>query len=1156
MDNQGRGLIRGLENWAKRVTNGYRDVNVRNMTSSFRDGLAFCAIIHHYRPDLIDFESLDRKNILENNSLAFSVAERQLGVPALLDAEDMAKFEEPDRLSIITYLSQLHNCFENQNKVKTLKPTKRPQANSDGPLPKVSAARPKVFPINRNEVCHACNHRVFILERLLVDSKLYHTTCFRCSKCQCLLNPGTYIESDTPGLYECAVCLPEENSYSMDTQDTSYDSSEEKNSSINDAPPKTPLAQNNTPIKSPLSKIVNNARSDFLQHSLAPKSPELKKFSPILRNGTSSSESIKRKSVLEDTGNGGISVKDKISVFESNRNSRTESNLISETSNSISLTSSPTSPSSDSPAPAKSPRTNAILSHNSSSAAQQPQEASSSEKISAFGNVDASLSKETPKASLRFSSQLSKTSDSESDKPNCDNTTSILNKVPNSTARHSLQLESSSKEENTSKISPNKFQIGEYKSPFKTSRDIFQTNLSPLKLSIPSASSTPKKEPSSLPITPITSPDASKISSIEIPQIRSTYAKTLPRPGSDGTLSPKDRANQGNSGSETNLSSNVFLSKWNNTSPRRSSLGSADGKNDLAVSEDASGSIKSLTESNKGSSVTSLKEKDRFQYPSDLGSNLRNESSPFKKEFSSTPVPSIRHSLEIKKLSTPKTLEPNIDINTSSKSPSVSSEKPEVEPSADALQQSSKQLSQNESNIAAKKDTVKTKAVKSSKAEKLYPDDLNPFGDDEEEEYPEDLNPFGDDDEEEETAEANTGQASGVKVVLTNDYDESKNPFASDDDEDDAASPQPKSVPPRLPPSQNSSTYSQNGVYASMSPTGSLRGTMKKRLAPKPPKLSDIFPNDSQDSEADVSFNSLKSSPTGSRISLQTPSPKLRKSKPAPPPPPVLANRQTSQSDVIANSKQMKDADNMKLKSTSASAEKEAAKQLKKKKRPAPPVPIPKRKDNKKIPLKEIIREMKEIEEKQRECERQGREIEILIRDRDKDEEASVEEEEYIMQLFELVNQKNALFRRQAELMYIKRSQRLEEQQAEIELQIRQLIEKPDKKDEDKVKEEELILELMDIVDQRNCIIDSIEMDRRRELEEDASVQEQIEIKNGDLPIAAEIKEKNTGKDKKKDKKAKKDKKKKKEDKDESKKKDDGTGDSKKSSSKRKGLFK
>ncbi|GFU40804.1 MICAL-like protein 2 [Nephila pilipes] len=1103
MDSQAKGLIKGLENWAKRVTTGYKDVNVQNMSSSFRDGLAFCAIIHHYRPDLISFESLNRNNILENNSLAFSVAEKQLGVPALLDAEDMVKYEKPDRLSIITYLSQLHNCFENQNKVKTLKPTKRPQGNSVGPPSKVTVVRPSVFPTNRNEVCHACNHRVFILERLLVDSKLYHTTCFRCSKCQCLLNPGTYVESDTPGLYECAVCLPEENSYSMETQDTSYDSPEEKNGSINDTAIKSPspLAQNNTPSKSPILETVNNARSNFLQHSLASKSPELKKFSPNLRNGTSASENIKRKSVLEESCDSGISVKDKISVFESNRNSRTESIFkTSETSNSSTLTSSPTSPNSDFPASAKSPRTSAIFSLNSSSTAK-PQEASSSvefsEKILVAGNIDASISKETPKASLRFSSQLSKTSDSESDKPNCDNSTSsILNKVPNSTARHSLQFESSSKEENTSKISPNKYQIGEYKSPFKTSRDIFQTSLPPLKLSIPTASSTPKKESSSLPLTPITStPDSSRISSIEIPQIRSTYAKTLPRPGSDGSLTPKDKANEPSSSSETNLSSNVFLSKWSNTTPRRSSLGSND-KSGLTVSQDASGSIKSLSEVKTEISVASPKEKDRFQYPNNLGISLRNESSPFKKELSSTPVPSIRHSLEIKKLGTTKT-EPNVDVNTSIISPRISSEKPEVKQPVDVLQKSRKQLSQNESNIVANKEIAKAEVVESSKAEKLYPDDLNPFGDDdEEEEYPDDLNPFGDDEEE---VQNNTVHTSGVKVVLSDDYDESKNPFASDDDDTDATIPQPKTVPPRPPPAQINSSFSQNGSYTSMSPTGSLRGTMKKRLAPKPPKLSDIFPNDSQDSEADVSMNSLKSSPTGSRVSLQTPSPKLRKSKPAPPPPPVPPNRQISQADVIANSKQMKDADNMKLKSTSASAaaDKEASKQAKKKKRPAPPVPIPKRKDNKKIPLKEIIREMKEIEEKQRECERQGREIEILIRDRDKDEEASVEEEEYIMQLFELVNQKNALFRRQAELMYIKRSQRLEEQQAEIELQIRQLIENPDKNEEDKVKEEELILELMDIVDQRNCIIDSIEMDRRRELEEDASVQEQIEIKNG-----------------------------------------------------------
>merc|ERR1711973_698011 len=79
------------------------------MSSSWRDGMAFCALIHRYRPDIINLDKLNPKDYKGNLALAFRLAEHELGIPALLDVEDLLNTYQPDRLSLLTYLSQFYH---------------------------------------------------------------------------------------------------------------------------------------------------------------------------------------------------------------------------------------------------------------------------------------------------------------------------------------------------------------------------------------------------------------------------------------------------------------------------------------------------------------------------------------------------------------------------------------------------------------------------------------------------------------------------------------------------------------------------------------------------------------------------------------------------------------------------------------------------------------------------------------------------------------------------------------------------------------------------------------------------------------------------------------------------------------------------------------
>ncbi|XP_026037355.1 EH domain-binding protein 1-like protein 1 isoform X8 [Astatotilapia calliptera] len=102
-----------LLEWCQSITSGYQGVKVTNFSTSWRNGLAFCAILHHFHPDKIDFDQLDPHDIKLNNKKAFDGFEA-LGISRLLEPSDMVLLSVPDRLIVMTYLSQIRSHFTNQ----------------------------------------------------------------------------------------------------------------------------------------------------------------------------------------------------------------------------------------------------------------------------------------------------------------------------------------------------------------------------------------------------------------------------------------------------------------------------------------------------------------------------------------------------------------------------------------------------------------------------------------------------------------------------------------------------------------------------------------------------------------------------------------------------------------------------------------------------------------------------------------------------------------------------------------------------------------------------------------------------------------------------------------------------------------------------------
>ncbi|XP_026116861.1 EH domain-binding protein 1-like isoform X6 [Carassius auratus] len=99
--------------WCREVTKNYRGVKITNFTTSWRNGLAFCALLHHFRPDLIDYKALNPQDIKENNKKAYD-GFASLGISRLLEPSDMVLLAIPDKLTVMTYLYQIRAHFSGE----------------------------------------------------------------------------------------------------------------------------------------------------------------------------------------------------------------------------------------------------------------------------------------------------------------------------------------------------------------------------------------------------------------------------------------------------------------------------------------------------------------------------------------------------------------------------------------------------------------------------------------------------------------------------------------------------------------------------------------------------------------------------------------------------------------------------------------------------------------------------------------------------------------------------------------------------------------------------------------------------------------------------------------------------------------------------------
>ncbi|XP_073770535.1 smoothelin-like protein 1 isoform X5 [Danio rerio] len=110
-----------LLDWCRVKTEPYEGVNIQNFSSSWADGLAFCALVHRFFPEGFEYCTLNPYDRKSNFEKAFKTAERLADCPPLLDVDDLMRMREPDWKCVYTYIQEFYRCLVEKGLVKTKK---------------------------------------------------------------------------------------------------------------------------------------------------------------------------------------------------------------------------------------------------------------------------------------------------------------------------------------------------------------------------------------------------------------------------------------------------------------------------------------------------------------------------------------------------------------------------------------------------------------------------------------------------------------------------------------------------------------------------------------------------------------------------------------------------------------------------------------------------------------------------------------------------------------------------------------------------------------------------------------------------------------------------------------------------------------------------